>query len=137
MILVDSSPLVALCDPRDRLHKKAMVDLDRLARRSLVLCAPVLTEACFLLEHAVQRMRLERIVTELAIRPFLPTDELALWLETFRWLERYAEHAPDWCDGYLTAVSSLERKAKVWTYDGAFRTTWRRLDGTRIPLATR
>ena len=55
----------------------------------------------------------------------------------FRWLDRYAEHEPDWADGYLAVVSSRERKAKVWTYDSEFRTTWRRLDGTRIPLAVR
>jgi hypothetical protein len=52
VILVDTPPLVALCDPRDALHDKALSDLDRLARRGLVLCEPVPTEACLLLSLA-------------------------------------------------------------------------------------
>ena len=38
-------------------------------------------------------------------------------------------------DAYLAVVSGIERRFKVWTYDSEFRTTWRRADGTRIPLA--
>ena len=30
-----------------------------------------------------------------------------------------------------------DKALKVWTYDGEFRTTWRRPDGTAIPLATK
>lgn len=135
MILVDTTPLVALCDPRDRLHANAMRDLDRIARRALVLAAPVLTEACFLLDHPVQRGRLQRLLADLDVRPFRSDDETAMWLDVFRWLGRYAEHDPDWADGYLAVASSREKRAKVWTYDEEFRTTWRRLDGTRIPLA--
>lgn len=137
MILLDTTPLVALCDPRDRLHEKARADLDRLARRPLVVCAPVLTEACFLLDHPVQRERLERLLVALSVCPFTTEDEAALWREVFRWLGQYAEHEPDWADGYLTIASGLHKAAKVWTYDSEFQTTWRRLDGSRIPLAVR
>ena len=137
MILIDTTPLVALCDPRDSLHAKALVDLDRLARKPLVLCAPVLTEACFLLGHPIQRERLERILAALSIRPFATEDEAGLWRDVFRWLGRYVEHEPDWADGYLAVASGREKTAKVWTYDSEFRTTWRRPDGSRIPLATR
>jgi len=137
VILIDTTPLVALCDPRDNLHAKALADVDRLSRQPLVLCAPVLTEACFLLDHPVQRERLERILVALSVRPFTTDDEARLWREVFQWLGRYAEHEPDWADGYLAIASGREKKAKVWTYDGEFRTTWRQLDGTRIPLAVR
>jgi hypothetical protein len=41
----------------------------------------------------------------------------------------------DWTDGYLAVVSGKERRIKLWTYDREFRTTWRRPDGTAIPLA--
>jgi len=138
VILVDTTPLVALCDPRDRLHARVLADLDRIGRRPLVVCEPVMTEACFLLERALQRQRLDRLCRELAMRP-LPTgeSEAGRWRDVFLWLERYAEHEPDWADGYLAVVSGRERKAKVWTYDSEFRTVWRRLDGTRIPLAVR
>lgn len=137
MILLDTTPLVALCDPRDALHTTALEDLDRVARRPMFVCAPILTEACFLLAHPIQRKRLDRLLVELAVRPVLIEDETRLWRDVFAWLQKYAEHDPDWADGTLAVVSGLERKAKVWTYDREFRTTWRRPDGTQIPLAVR
>jgi predicted nucleic acid-binding protein len=137
VILIDTTPLVALCDPRDGLHAKAIVDLDRVAKRAIVLCEPVLTEACFLLSHSVQRARLERLVVEIGMTPLAVEDLAALRREVFAWLARYAEHEPDWADGYLAVVSEREKAARVWTYDREFRTTWRRPGGTRIPLAVR
>ena len=137
MILIDTTPLVALCDPRDGLHTKALADLDRVSKRGIVLCEPVLTEACFLLSHAVQRARLARLVGETGMAPLALEDEADLRLEVFRWLARYAEHEPDWADGYLAVVSEREKDARVWTYDREFRTTWRQPGGARIPLAVR
>lgn len=137
MILLDTTPLVALCDPRDGLHGRALADLDRLAKHTTVLCEPVLTEAGFLLGHAVQRARLERLVVNLGMIPLAIEDEAELRLDVFRWLARYAEHHPDWADGYLAVVSERQKDARVWTYDREFRTTWRRPGGTRIPLAVR
>jgi predicted nucleic acid-binding protein len=137
VILVDTTPLVALCEPRDALHARALRDVDRVARWPLRVCASVLTEACFLLEDSVQRRRLARILADIPILPLTVEDEANVWTDAFRWLERYADHEPDWTDAYLAVASSHDRKAKVWTYDAEFRTTWRRLDGTRIPLAVR
>ena len=135
MILLDTAPLVALCDPRDSLHPTALRHLERLSREPLVLCLPVLTEACFHLPHAFQRQRLHRLLIEFRVTAYGSRDEPRLWLDVFDWLARYAEHEPDWTDGYLAVVSEIERRFKVWTYDREFRTTWRRLDGSRIPLA--
>jgi len=135
VILVDTTPLVALCDPRDPLHARALRDLDRMARGALVLCSPVLTEACFLLPRIVQRERLRRILTELPIHPMVASDETSIWAEAFSWMRRYAEHGPDWADAYLAVVNGREKRSAVWTYDREFRTTWRRPDGRRIPLA--
>lgn len=135
MILVDTAPLVALCDPTDGLHATAARDLHRLRRTPLVLCAPVLTETCFHLARAAQRQRLRRVLEEFSITPYASDHEEALWLDVLDWLARYAEHEPDFADGYLAVVSGIERQSKVWTYDSEFRTTWRRRDGTRIPLA--
>lgn len=135
MILLDTTPLVALCDPRDELNRRALGDLDRLAREPLVLAAPVLTEACFLLPHRSQRERLRRFCAEFSVTPYRSEDEPGLWFEVFDWLFRYEEHDPDWADGYLAVVSEKEPRWRVWTYDREFRTTWRRPDGTRIPLA--
>ncbi len=135
MILLDTAPVVALCDPRDALNRRALRDLDRLAREPFVLCTPVLTEACFLLPHRVQRERLRRFLAEFSVGPYRSEDEGRLWLEVFDWLIRYQEHGPDWADGYLTVASAKERGSTVWTYDAEFRTTWRRPDGSRVPLA--
>jgi predicted nucleic acid-binding protein len=135
VILLDTTPLVALCDPRDGLNRRALRDLDRLAREPLVLCVPVLTEACFLLSRGPQRERLRRALAALSIAAYRNDDEHQLWLDVFEWLLGYQEHDPDWTDGYLAVVAGIERQARVWTYDRKFRTTWRRPDGTRIPLA--
>jgi predicted nucleic acid-binding protein len=135
VILLDTTPVVALCDARDALNRRALGDLDRLAGESFVLLGPVLTEACFLLSYRSQRERLRRFCAELPAKPYRSEDEIELWSQVFDWLMRYEEHDPDWADGYLAVVSAKERRSRVWTYDREFRTTWRRPDGTRIPLA--
>lgn len=135
MILVDTAPLVALCDPTDGLHATAVRDLHQLRRIPLVVCAPVLTETCFHLARSAQRQRLRRVLIEFSVIPYVSDREGELWLAVLDWLAHYAEHEPDFADGYLAVVSGLERRSKVWTYDSEFRTTWRRNDGTRIPLA--
>ena len=135
MILLDTAPVVALCDPRDALNRRALRDLDRLAQEPFVLCPPILTEACFLLSHRVQRERLRRFLAAFSVAAYRSEDEPQLWFEVLDWLIRYHEHNPDWADGYLAVVSGQRKGSKVWTYDGEFRTTWRRPDGTRIPLA--
>lgn len=135
MILLDTAPIVALCDARDALNRRALRDLDRLGRERFVLCAPVLTEACFLLSRRAQRERLRRFLTDFSVVAYRSDDEAELWSDVFDWLMRYAEHDPDWADGYLTVVTAKERASRVWTYDREFRTIWRRPDGTRVPLA--
>lgn len=83
MILLDTAPVVALCDPRDGLNRTALRDLDRLAREPLILCTPVLTEACFLLPQAVQRARLQRMIKQFSIRAYRGDDDARLWMEVF------------------------------------------------------
>lgn len=137
MILIDTTPLVALCDPRDALHDRAIGDLDRLGQRALVVCGSVLSEACFLLERPVQRKRLSRLLTELHVGALPVGEDRAVRARVFAWLDRYAEHEPDWADAIQVVTCSIEARAKVWTYDEEFRTTWRREDGSRVPLAVK
>lgn len=137
MILIDTTPLVALIDPRDALHRKATADLDRLARQPLATCAGVLVETCFLLTHSVQRQRLERLLIDLDVQALGPSAEAGPWGEVFRWLAHYADHEPDWVDAELAVAAGRDKKVRVWTYDREFATTWRRLDGSKIPLAVR
>ena len=135
MILVDTGPVVALCDPRDDLNRTAVRDLDRLWRQPLILCSPVLTEACFLLRHPAQRARLRRVIGDLSIHAYQTDDERRLWIDVLAWMHDYEDHEPDWADAYLAVVAGRDHRFRVWTYDREFRTTWRRPDGSAIPLA--
>jgi predicted nucleic acid-binding protein len=138
MIFVDTTPLVALSNPRDGHHARALREIDRLAARGrFVLCEPNLTEAVFLLDRPALRARLERIVVDLSMLAWAPDDADEVRREVFAWLARYPEHTPDWADGWLAVASGRESRAKVWTYNSEFRTTWRRPDGSKIPLAVR
>ena len=69
--------------------------------------------------------------------PLPVTHERMFWLDVLLWLATYADHEPDWADGCLAVLSERDRELKVWTYDREFRTTWRRPNGTAIPLAVR
>ena len=63
------------------------------------------------------------------------TDDRGFWLDVLDWLSKYSDHEPDWADGCLAVLSGRDARLKVWTYDREFRTTWRRPDGTAIPMA--
>lgn len=134
MIIVDTAPLVALCDGRDPAHNKALRDLDRLGRGPLLLAQPVLTEACFLLSSPGLRRRLDRLLSELEFVPLPLVDERQWWAEVFGWLAQYHEHEPDLADAWLVVAASRQKRARIWTYDSEFTTTWRRLDGGRVPV---
>ena len=98
MILIDTGPLVALCDARDWHHRSAARRLARLPG-PLGTCEAVLMEACVHLPHRVQRLRLRALLDALDILPVTGGDQRDFWI------------------------------------DGAFRTTWRRANGTPIPVA--
>ena len=137
MILVDTTPLVALCDARDSRHRTAVKQLESLADDELAICDAVLTEACFHLPHRSQRQRLRALLHDLRIQPLPVAYDEAFWLEALDWLAKYADHEPDWADACLAVLSGRDKALKIWTYDREFRTTWRRPDGTTIPLAVR
>jgi predicted nucleic acid-binding protein len=136
MILVDTGPLVALCDPRDGLHATASRHLRRHAAAGLVTCDAVLTESCFHLPHASQRRRVAAVLNTFRIG-MVETHPLTFRHAVFDWLNRYAEHEPDWADGCLVVACARDARLRVWTYDREFVTTWRLPSGTRIPLAVR
>ena len=137
MILIDTGPLVALCDPRDALNQTALRDLKALSRSQFAVCEPVLSEACFHLFAPQQRHRLQRTLEGLDILPVTVEEVQAFWRDVFDWLNGYSEHEPDWADGYLAVLCGLDRKYKVWTYDAEFRTIWRKPNGSPIPMAVR
>lgn len=132
VILVDTNVLVALVDERERLHAIAKRDLRRFEKRELGVTTAVLTECVFLLSAKYLRQRLAFLLEQLGV----VTVELEppWWQEVFAWLERYAEHDPDFADAHLAVISGRRKVDKVWTYDGQFRDIWRRPDGSKIPL---
>ncbi len=137
MILIDTTPLVALCDARDSQHAAAVKQLEKLASAPLCTCEAVLMESCFHLPHREQRQRLQALLDTLAISSLPGPCDRRFWSDVFHWLTKYAEHEPDWADACIAVLCGHDRRLKVWTYDREFRTTWRRLDGTVIPLAVR
>jgi predicted nucleic acid-binding protein len=137
VILVDTTPLVALCDGRDSKHRGAVKDLESLAAEDFLVCDAVLAETCFHLPHPHQRQRLRLLLHELDMRSPPLVHERDFWSEVFDWLAKHADHEPDWADAYLAVLSGRDKNLKVWTYDREFRTTWRRPNGSAIPLAVK
>lgn len=137
MILLDANPLIALADVRDHLHEQVESDLAELGKEDLYLPGPVLSEVLFVLRHDAHRVRIHQFIDDLGIRPWVSNDEQSLWPQVFAWLRRYADHSPDWADGYLAVISQLEPGFKIWTYDEEFRTIWRRPNGTKIPMVVK
>jgi predicted nucleic acid-binding protein len=136
MILLDTNVLVGLADERDRHHRLAASDLLRVGRASVYVAGPVLSEAMYFLPTPFVRRRLRDLLNDMSAN-VAPTDGLEFWHAAMDWCEKYADHDPDWADACLAVLSGNEPRFKVWTYDSEFRTTWRRPDGTRIPLAVR
>ena len=136
-VLLDTGPLVALCDARDAKHRTAVRHLEVLAGDAFVVCDAVLTETCLHLRHRAQRLRLRTLLGELSVGPMPAAQAPDVWWNVFDWLAKYADHQPDWADACLAVLSGRDKDLKVWTYDREFRTTWRRPDGTPIPMAVR
>lgn len=137
MIAIDTTPLVALCDARDAKHPTALKHLEALVAHEFALCDAVLTETCFHLPYRSQRLRLRGLLEELGVQTLPAASEQVLWWEAFDWLVKYADHEPDWADAWLAVLSGHDKHLKVWTYDREFRTTWRRPNGTAIPMAVK
>jgi|SRR5688572_20529852 len=133
MILVDTGPLVALTDTRDGLHRRSRRDLARLAGPALLVTVPVLTETFFHLRGPLARRKLRALLEGLRVS----VQEIAASTvaASMDWMESYGDHEPDYADAVTAVLSSEIEGSLVWTYDSEFRTTWRRLDGSAIPLA--
>ena len=135
MILIDTGPLVALCDERDGHHARALSEVDRVGAGEIIALSAVLCEACFLLETPALRARLDALLTKLEIGGRAEEQGREFRESVFSWLARYSDQQPDFADACLAVASTWERAVKVWTFDAEFTTTWRRPDGARIPVA--
>lgn len=133
-ILVDTGPLVALCDQRDALHERALEEVAELRLPRLV-CLPVLTEAFHLLVTGPQRSRLGESFSRGLFELTSPPGGERVAQRAMVWLDAWEEHDPDFADAYLVAWSELDAELRVWTFDQEFRRVWRTSKGRRVPLA--
>jgi predicted nucleic acid-binding protein len=137
VILIDTGPLVALAHPRDPYNSRAAAQLQRLRRQPLVTCVPVLAEAVFHLSAAYARRNLREFIERFDVNVIGPREAGIFVDGVFNWLEKYADHTPDFADGWIALLCGEDERLKLWTFDREFETHWKRPDGSSIPLATK
>jgi predicted nucleic acid-binding protein len=134
LILLDTTPLVALCDSRDPYHARAVRQLKKLSQADFATCEAVLVETCFHLPHRAQRFRLRALLQGLDVTVVMAGVGSEGYEHVWDWLAKYADHTPDWADACLAVLSGRHRTSSVWTYDAEFAAVWRRPDDSIIPL---
>lgn len=129
--LLDTGPLVALLDRRDKDHRWAVDQMARL-RRPLYTCEAVLTEAFHLLRQlppaqvAILEMLAEAVLTVSFQLGEQPREIQAL-------LQRYANVPMSLADACLVRMSELAGDCVVFTLDSDFR-IYRRHRRQKLPL---
>lgn len=125
--LLDTGPLVALLNARDRYHQWT---LDALAGMSLPLwtCEPVLTEAAYL---TAQGEAILEMVASRQLRIGLDLSEQAA--EVAGLLKRYGGRM-DLADACIVRMSELTKRCQVFTLDRRDFSVYRRNGREQIPL---
>lgn len=118
-VLVDTGPLVASINRRDRFHEWAKAQLGRM-EPPVFTCEPVLAEACFLLSRLPGGSRaviefVARRILEIPFRVEAHARSLASLLE------KYADVPMSLADACLVRMSELREDCVVWTLDKHFR----------------
>ncbi len=115
MILVDTGPLVALFDPRDRLHLPCREVLKGI-REPLYTTVPVLTEVFHMLSPAS--------IGSDRLREFILQGGLSLWFlgeptldRVFELMEHHADHTMDLADASIVIAAEVMKTRKVFTVD--------------------
>lgn len=130
--LVDTGPLVALLNPRDRYHQWARAMFEQITS-PVWTCEPVVTEACFLLRDTVPGVL---AVLELLRRGVLQVpfrlDEEAEVIQAS--LKRYASVPMSLADACLVRMVEQYPSSRLLTLDRHFR-IYRTRDRRVIPTA--
>lgn len=118
-VLVDTGPLVASLNRRDRFHAWAKAQLAEM-EPPLLTCEAVVAEACFLLRQLPGGSSsviefLARKVLEIPFRLDANARSIA------GLLEKYADVPMSLADACLVRLSELKEDALVWTLDSHFR----------------
>ncbi len=130
-VLLDTGPLLALIDRRDRHHAWVVAQFDQILP-PLLTCEAVLTEACYLAPRAGRPVEeplllLERGVLRLA---FDLSDNFG---QVSSLMKRYANVPMALADACLVRMSELVADSAVLTLDGDFR-IYRRHRRHKIPV---
>jgi len=131
--ILDTGPLVAALNRRDRHHEWAAQTLNSL-RGPLRTCEPVLTEACYLVrgiqggQDTILQL-LERGVVEVH---FSLADELPA---VRKLMNRYRDTPMSLADACLVRMTELDRRTAVLTVDSDFH-VYRRTGRHVIPTIT-
>jgi uncharacterized protein len=118
-ILLDTGPLVALLNGRDKYHEWAKLQW-ALAAPPLLTCESVLSEACFLLRaapggNAAVMELLRRHVVEVAFDLEDHVEAVA------RLLRKYADVPMSLADGCLVRMTEVSAESTILTLDRDFR----------------
>lgn len=117
--LLDTGPLVAWLDGEDQWHDRA-VALSKSLRPPFLTCEPVLTEACFLLQH------LPRAIHQIGAwmddgQIQVPFQLQAEATRVFALMEKYRDLPMSLADASLVAMVETGIGDRVFTLDKHFR----------------
>jgi len=130
-IIVDTGPLVAYFNRRDRWHRWVV---DQMAALSppLVTCEPVLTEACFLIQRSGGRPAdLVRKIVQRGLEIGIDLEEDASGVESL--MQRYADTPMSLADACLVRLTERFPDCRLFTLDTDFE-QYRRNGRQIIPL---
>lgn len=118
-VILDTGPLVALINARDRYHEWAKMQWANM-KPPLLTCEPVLSEACFLLRNSDGGSRvvlelLERNVLNIPFRIVESVKQID-WL-----LKKYANVPMSLADACLVRMTELYPDSAVLTLDTDFK----------------
>ncbi len=127
-VIVDTGPLVAFLNRRDRYHSWAVEQFGSLPP-PLLTCEPVLSEAAYLVRdlHGGPEAVLELVARGVVSPTFRLLDEIAAVKTVVR---RYGRDLADAC---LVRMSEIHSDCVLLTIDSEFRDVYRRHGRKSIP----
>ncbi len=130
-ILIDTGPLVAFLNRRDRFHDWAVGELTRVAP-PLHTCEAVVSEACFLLQRGAGSADplLDLLNRDLVTLEFRLAEEHG---RVRKLMSRYRDQGMSLADACLVRMSELFTNCAVLTLDSDFR-VYRRNGRQVIPV---
>ena len=132
-VIIDTGPLVALLNRRERLHSWASEILDTI-EPPIFTCDPVLSEACFLLQDVIGG---QDAILELISRGIVRSDfRVASEIDSLRVLmKKFGDVPMSLADACLVRMTELDQQSVVLTIDSDFR-IYRRNRRQVVPTIT-